>query len=85
MATITNRRIERAKREASIALAINALNAKKVYSIRQAAKLFNVPASTLRDRFTSKRKENKVSKQHLQRLTPAEEKAVVKAVYQLDA
>ncbi|AEO57662.1 hypothetical protein MYCTH_50021 [Thermothelomyces thermophilus ATCC 42464] len=62
MATIADRRIERAKREVSIALAINALNAKQVYSIRQAAKLFNVPASTLCDRFTGKRKENKVSK-----------------------
>ncbi|KAL2186076.1 hypothetical protein L209DRAFT_688545, partial [Thermothelomyces heterothallicus CBS 203.75] len=62
IATIANRRIERAKREVSIALAINALNAKQVYSIRQATKLFNVPTSTLYDRFTSKRKENKVSK-----------------------
>ncbi|AEO56843.1 hypothetical protein MYCTH_92508 [Thermothelomyces thermophilus ATCC 42464] len=55
----SNSNNKHAKREASITLAINALNAKQVYSIRQAAKLFNVPASTLYNRFTVTRVKDK--------------------------
>jgi len=71
--------------EARIQAAIAAIQAKQVPSARQAAMLFSVPRSTLQDRLSGKRKANKTSKQHLQRLSVEEEEALVKAVYQLDA
>jgi hypothetical protein len=71
--------------EARIQAAITALNNHDVPSVRQAATLFDVPRSTLQDRFAGRRQANKTSKQHMQRLTVQEEDSVVKAVYQLDA
>jgi hypothetical protein len=72
------------RKEQRILAAIAAYNAQEISSLRQAAKLFDVPVSTLHDRYSRKHKANKVSKQHLQRLSPEEEEAVVKAIYQLD-
>jgi hypothetical protein len=70
--------------EQRIQLAIAAVDAKEVRSLRQAALLFNVPRSTLGSRFKG-RLTHQAAAQHLQRLTPAEEDSIVKAIYQLDA
>ncbi|GAB1311934.1 hypothetical protein MFIFM68171_02144 [Madurella fahalii] len=72
-------------RESQIQLAIAALRAKKVSSIRKAASLFGVPRGTLQDRFNGKHLPPTMAYHPEQRLTPAEEDSVVKAVSQLDA
>ncbi|KAK3934642.1 hypothetical protein QBC46DRAFT_215972, partial [Diplogelasinospora grovesii] len=70
--------------EDRIQLAIKALNAGQVPSVRQAAHLFSVPRSTLQLRVNGKpaRKDSKV---HMQRLNPQEANSIEKAIYQLDA
>lgn len=70
--------------EERIQRAIAAYQAKEVNSVRQAAFLFNVPRSTLGDRLRGGNN-HQTGAQRLQRLTPAEEDSVVKAIYQLDA
>ena len=48
--------------------------------------MFDVLLTTLRDRISGRRKFIKISKQHLQRLSPKEEDTLVKSMsmYQLD-
>ncbi|EAQ88274.1 hypothetical protein CHGG_04893 [Chaetomium globosum CBS 148.51] len=68
-----------------IQAAIAALRANKAPSIRQAAIAFNIPLTTLHDRFTGRHESNRKSKQVMQRLSLAEEDIIVKAACQLDA
>jgi ABC-type methionine transport system ATPase subunit len=76
---------ERATQEQQIQHTIAALESKTVASIRQAADIFDVPRTTLQDRFSRKRRPVTTAHSAEQRLTPEEEDTVVKAVYQLDA
>ena len=65
---------------------ISAFKAGEVPSYGEAARVFNVPLTTLRDRISGRRKFNKISEQHLQRFTPKEElRCCGEGVYQLDA
>ena len=70
--------------EKRIQLAIAAINDKKVPSIRKAALIYDVPRTTLQDRFRGGQT-HQIAAQHLQRLSPEEEDSIVKAIYQLDA
>jgi hypothetical protein len=67
--------------EERIQLAIKAIQSST--SQRSAAVTFNVPRSTMRDRLGGMQ-QNKVSKQHMQRLTPEDEGAICRVLQQID-
>ncbi|KAH6617345.1 hypothetical protein F5144DRAFT_586226 [Chaetomium tenue] len=73
--------MEKAQR---IQAAIAALHAKEAKSLRDAALAFDIPFTTLYGRISGRHQTNREAKQSIQRLSPAEEDTVVKAVYQLD-
>lgn len=69
-------------REANIQLAIEALRGRSDLGVREAAYMFNIPRTTLRSRLAGSQSRQKANEIY-QRLTPAEEAAVVKAVLQM--
>ncbi|KXX82291.1 Pogo transposable element with ZNF domain [Madurella mycetomatis] len=79
---MANRRNDQERR---IQDAIAAFRSKQVPSLRQAARLFDIPPSTLSDRYAGRHKDHATAKQPSQRLSPQEEDSIVKAVEQLDA
>ncbi|KAL2155941.1 hypothetical protein VTH82DRAFT_683 [Thermothelomyces myriococcoides] len=72
-------------KETRIQAAIAAVRAGDVPSLRQAAKLFDVPRGKLTDRFNGM-KDRRTAQQPHQRLSPEEEESIVKAAMaQLDS
>jgi hypothetical protein len=69
--------------DGSILLAIQAIELGQIRSIRQAAEVYSVPFSTLRDRMNGTRSKRD-SFRGTQRLTPSEEKVLVQKVLELD-
>jgi hypothetical protein len=71
------------EQEGRLQLAISALNKNQISNIRRAAKVFNVPASTLRDRICSSQHcIEQCANSH--KLTQSEEESLVQWILSLD-
>jgi hypothetical protein len=68
--------------EARVQQALEAIRENPSLSFRKAASLFDVPRSTLQDRFHGKQA-NKISKQFQQRLTVEEEASIERCLLQM--
>src|SRR5205823_10078038 len=71
-------------KEARIVLAIQAIQSNAQLSMRSAAKIYDIPESTLRDRLRG-RPARRDSKPNSRKLTESEEEALIKYILELDS